>query len=84
MKFMAIGTWEPDDTRIPQLLDTEHTRSEQLSEEGLVEQLFLRADRKGGFLLVRADSAERARERLATLPFVQAGVMQLELVELTE
>jgi hypothetical protein len=51
-------------------------------DEGIVRQLLLRADGAGGYMVVDAESPEVARDRLGTLPFMKAGIMRIELVEL--
>jgi muconolactone delta-isomerase len=81
MRFLAIGTWAADE-RVPPLLPAERQRSAELTEEGLLLGLWLRADGTGGYLLVEAESAETALEGLETLPFMQHGLMRVELVEL--
>jgi hypothetical protein len=56
----------------------------ELIDEGVVQQLLLRAEQAGGNMVVDAESAEAAHDRLSTLPFIKAGVMQIELVELKQ
>jgi hypothetical protein len=82
MKLLAIGTWDPNDPAIPSLLPAERQRTGELTEEGFVEQLLLRADGSGGYLILSAESAELALERLETLPLMQHGLMAVELIEL--
>jgi hypothetical protein len=53
-------------------------------DEGIVQQLLLRADGAGGYMVVDAESPEIAHDRLSTLPFMNAGIMQIELVELKQ
>jgi hypothetical protein len=79
---MVLGAWDPASPEIPQLLDQEQARTEQLMDEGIVRQLLLRADGTGGYMVVDAESPEVARDRLGTLPFMKAGIMRIELVEL--
>lgn len=82
MRFMVLGAWDPTSPEIPQLLAQEQTRTGELTEEGVVVELLLRADGAGGYMVVEAESAEVARDRLNTLPFMKAGIMRIELVEL--
>jgi muconolactone delta-isomerase len=79
---MVLGVWDPASPEIPQLLSQEQARTGELMDEGVVRQLLLRADGAGGYMVVDAESAEVARDRLSTLPFMKAGVMQIELIEL--
>jgi muconolactone delta-isomerase len=82
MRFLMIGTWDPDSAEIPRLLSAEQQRTQELTEAGFVQQLLLRADGSGGYMTLTAESAEAAREQLATLPFIQHALMHIELVEL--
>jgi hypothetical protein len=50
--------------------------------EGIVQQLLICADGAGGYMAVDAEPAEVAHDRLSTLPFMNAGIMRIELVEL--
>jgi hypothetical protein len=84
MRLLVIGTWSPTDPKVPNLLVQEQQRTGELVKEGFVQQLLLRADGAGGYMLVTADSVAAAREQLDTLPFMTAGVMRIELVELTD
>jgi hypothetical protein len=79
---MVLGVWDPASPEIPRLLAQEQARTGELMDEGVVQQLLLRADGAGGYMVVDAESAEVARDRLSTLPFMKAGVMQIALVEL--
>jgi hypothetical protein len=60
MRFMVLGAWDPALPEIPQLLDQERARTEQLMDEGIVGQLLLRADGTGGYMVVDAESRRRA------------------------
>jgi hypothetical protein len=44
--------------------------------DGLLRQIWLRADGSGGIILAEAESAEIVAETFATLPMVRAGVLQ--------
>jgi Muconolactone delta-isomerase len=83
MRFLVLGTWNPSDSNISSLIGQEQQRTGELMQEGFVEQLFLRADGAGGYMVASADSKVAVQEQLDTLPFMKAGIMQVELVELT-
>jgi hypothetical protein len=83
MRFLVLGTWNPSDSNISRLLRQEQQRTGELMQEGFVQQLFLRSDGAGGYMVVSADSVAAAQEQLDTLPFMKAGIMQVELVEVT-
>jgi muconolactone delta-isomerase len=82
MRFMVLGVWDPASPDIPRLLAQEQARTGELIDDGVVQQLLLRADGAGGYMIVDAESADVAHDRLRTLPFMKAGIMQIELVEL--
>jgi muconolactone delta-isomerase len=84
MRFMVIGVWDPTSPEIARLLGREQARTTELMNEGVVQQLLLRADGTGGYMIVDAESAQVARDRLGTLPFMKASIMQIELVELKQ
>jgi hypothetical protein len=66
---------------IQPLLEEEIKAVNELRALGFIEQLFRRRDNTGAWLVVTADSAERAQRRLDALPFVVAGVMTMTLSE---
>jgi hypothetical protein len=82
MRFKVLGVWDPASPDIPRLLAQEQARTGELMDEGIVQQLMLRADGAGGYMVVDAESPEVAQDHLNTLPFMEAGIMQIELVEL--
>jgi len=82
MRFMVLGAWDPMAPEIPRLLASEQARTRELTDEGVIQQLLLRADGAGGYMVVDAESAEVAHDLLSTLPFMKAGIMQIDLVEL--
>jgi hypothetical protein len=84
VKLLAIGSWDPDASDIPRLLQAEQQRTAELTDAGLVHEVLLRADGAGGYMVLTADSAASAREQLDTLPFRKAGIMQVEFVELRD
>lgn len=55
-------------------------RVKELYAETFVRQIWHRDDVPGGVLLVEADSEAQAREKLATLPLVAAGMVQVAQV----
>jgi muconolactone delta-isomerase len=81
---MVVGSWDPASPEIPRLIAQEPARTRELLEEGVVQQLLLRADGAGGYMVVDAESAEVVHDRLSTLPFMSAGVMRIELIELKQ
>ena len=79
MKFLAVTNNISDPA--PHISD-EARRTEELRAAGVLEQLYLKADRSGAVLILEAGSAEEADRQLATLPLVERGVVSVEVTEL--
>jgi hypothetical protein len=84
VKLLAIGSWDPGSPDIPRLLRAEQQRTAELAEVGLVQEILIRADGTGGYMVLNADSPASAREQLSSLPFMKAGIKQLAFIELTD
>jgi hypothetical protein len=82
MKFLMTGTWDPADPGISSNLGMEQSTTAMLRGEGVVEQLLLRADGAGGYIVLNAESEDDARRYLDKLPFVQQSIMGFELTEI--
>lgn len=65
----------------PRMAD-EVRRVQELRDEGVVEQVFRRLDGTGAYLVAVADSAEALTAHLDTLPFVEDGIMTMQLSEI--
>jgi uncharacterized protein YciI len=63
------------------LLDPEAEQARVLYTAGTVRQIFARKDKPGAIIVLEAPSAEEARAALATLPLVQKGMLDVELIE---
>jgi hypothetical protein len=79
MKILAISKNTGDPT--PHIPD-EMRRVGELQEAGVIEQLYLKADRSGAVMLLEAQTTGDAQRQLATLPLVDRGVTSFELTEL--
>jgi len=53
-----------------------------LYQEGLIRELYFRADRSEAVLVLECASLDEARAALGSLPLVQAGLIRFELVPL--
>jgi hypothetical protein len=62
----------------PRLAD-EQRRVKELHEAGFIEQLDRRTDGTGAWLIVSDEDEASAQRQLATLPFVEIGIMTMEL-----
>lgn len=79
MKVLAISTNTGDPT--PHIPD-EMRRITELQRAGVIEQLFLKADRSGAVVILETASADEAERQLATLPLVERGVTSFAVTEL--
>jgi hypothetical protein len=79
MKVLAISSNTGDPTsHIPD----EMRRVAELQEGGVIEQVYLKADRSGAVMMLETESTDEAERQLATLPLVQRGVTRFEVTEL--
>jgi hypothetical protein len=58
-------------------LQAEGARMRELQQAGIVETVFLKADRSGAIILLRAADAAAARDALRSLPLVANGITSL-------
>jgi hypothetical protein len=78
MRFHVDARVVPGADIAPRLAD-EQRRIKELHAQGFIEQLVRRTDGTGAWLIVRADDQASAQARLATLPFVEVGIMTMHL-----
>jgi hypothetical protein len=78
MKVLAVSSNTSDPT--PHISD--EMRIAELQAAGVIEQLYLKADRSGAVIVLETQSGEEAERQLATLPLVQRGVTSFEVTEL--
>lgn len=82
MKVLVIGHLTGKD--IGPYLSAEGRRVAELRADGLVRDVFLKADRSGPILVLNNTSAAEAREQLATLPFVEHALVEFEYIEIND
>ena len=82
MKVLVIGHLTGKDIR-PHL-QAEGRRVAELRSEGLIREVFLKADRSGPILLLNDVNADDARVRLASLPFVERDLVTFDYIELDD
>jgi hypothetical protein len=80
MKVLAIGHTTGKD--IQPYLEAENERVAQLHNQGLIRDLFFKADQSGPVVLLNDTTAEDARQQLATLPLVEHELMTYDYIEL--
>jgi hypothetical protein len=82
MNVLAIGHLTGKD--IQPHIPAEAKVVAEMKKEGLIRDLFLKADMTGPILVLNDTNAEDARRRLATLPFVEEHLVAFELIELND
>jgi hypothetical protein len=82
MKVLVIGHLTGKD--IMPHLEAEGREVAALRAEGLVRDVFLKADRTGPILLLNDVTASEARDRLASLPFVEHDLVTFDCIELAD
>ena len=64
------------------LAKDEARKAWELHQAGLIRELYFRTDRHEAVLVLECASADEAQAVLAQLPFVQAGLIEFELIPL--
>jgi hypothetical protein len=82
MKVLVIGHLTGKD--IGPHLEAEGRRVAELRAEGLIRDVFLKADRSGPIPLLNDSTADIAPAQLATLPFVENDLVEFEYIELND
>jgi muconolactone delta-isomerase len=84
MQFLSISRRRPGvtDEACAPWTAAEWERARELYAEGRLRQVWHRADRPGACLLWEAASAQEVQELLNTLPFAQAGLLNVEVIPL--
>ncbi len=83
MQFFALlrrNTKTFTDADFAPLLPDEAQQRRALYAEGTARQVWNRTDLPGSALMLEADSHEAALARLATLPLLKAGMMDIDVV----
>jgi uncharacterized protein YciI len=83
MLFVAIGALTNLD-KVGPFVDEEMRVLNELRNEGRVRAALRRKHEPGVFLVVDADNVEDAKVQLDRLPYVGAGVLKFELIEVGE
>jgi muconolactone delta-isomerase len=80
MQFMVLSrrvTEKFSDADFAPLLEAEAECARAFYADGFIRQIWHRADIGGACLLVEADSEQTVRAKLATLPLVAAGMLEM-------
>jgi hypothetical protein len=84
MKILALERETPGHTGedfVPHL-KAEAKRVWALHQEGVIRELYFRADRSEAILVLECADLEKARAALGSLPLVRAGLIDFELIPL--
>ena len=85
MQYLAITRRRTEhfpDAEFQARLEQEVAQARVLYAEGFFRQLWHRGDVPGACLLIEADSEELVRQRLDTLPLMQAGMLDVAVIPL--
>ena len=85
MRILALERDVPgaaDDAYTAELLRAEALRAWQLYQDGIVRELYFRADRTEAVILLECDGVDEAQAALQTLPLVQAGLVAFDCIPL--
>lgn len=84
MQVLALGrdTGPLDDPRWPEIRVAEARRAWELYSAGTLRQVWFRADRPNGVLLLEVADLGEARRVVDSLPLVAAGLIDFDLVPL--
>jgi muconolactone delta-isomerase len=80
MQFITLSRRRSEafsDAEFASLAEAEMQRVRSLYAEGVVRQIWQRGDMPGACMLFEAASEEEVRAALATLPLMQAGMLEL-------
>ena len=80
MQFLTLARRRSEafsDAEFAPYLEAEAQRARFLYAEGVIRQIWQRGDMPGACILFEATSEEEVRAALATLPMMQAGMLEL-------
>ena len=84
MKVLALGrdTAPADDPRFPEVRPAEARRAWELYQQDVIREIYFRADRPNGVLVLEVPDLAEARAVIDSLPLVAAGLIDFDLVPL--
>jgi hypothetical protein len=84
MKVLALGydTAAADDPRFAEVRPAEAARAWELYQAGTIREIYFRADRANGVLVLEVADLAEARTAVDSLPLVAAGLIDFDLVPL--
>ena len=84
MKVLALGrdTAPADDPMFPEVRLAEARRAWELHQQDVIREIYFRADRPNGVLVLEVAGLAEARAVIDSLPLVAAGLIDFDLVPL--
>ncbi len=84
MKVLALAhdTAPADDPRFPEVRPAEARRAWELYQQDVIREIYFRADRSNGVLVLEVADLVEARGVIDSLPLVAAGLIDFDLVPL--
>lgn len=84
MKILALEFEQPGATveDFNRLARSEAAKAWELYQVGVIRELYFRQDRSEAVLILECADVEAAEAALATLPFVEAGLIAFEIIPL--
>lgn len=84
MRILALEVDKTEGTAddFQPLLAGEARKVWELYQEQVIREMYFRADRKAAVLILECQDIEAAKQRLAELPLVSAGLIDFELIPL--
>lgn len=85
MKILALEVEKPGATaeQFQRFLKMEALRIWELYQQEIVREAYFRADQHTAVLVLECESSQQARQVLASLPLVEQGLIDFELIPLT-
>ncbi len=84
MKILALEREIPGalTKQFKQLAKSEAVRAWMLYRDGIIREMYFRADQRTAVLILECENPEDARQILGTLPFVEANLIEFEIIPL--
>jgi muconolactone delta-isomerase len=84
LKILALGKDMPGvpEAEFPPHLKAEAMRVWELHQAGVIRELYFRSDEPAAVLVMECADVEEAKQALATLPLVKAGLIEFDLIPL--
>jgi muconolactone delta-isomerase len=84
MKVLALDRIKPTATmdKMRPFFKEEAQQAYQLYMQGALRELYFRSDRPGAAIILECKNVDEARETLATMPLVKAGLLEFDVIPL--